>query len=118
MKRIVLPPKQRLVGVRDGQAVVHSLGLTEYLNESIFPVDYWRTGSAERLHTAVRLMQAFAGREPGDDVVISDRDHEMLVDAAMLKAKDLAPPVVLPVLTLLCALTDAADVTEEKQAAE
>lgn len=95
-------------GMRDGKSAMVDVDLPEFLDQQCWKLKHWRNGSSDRLHQAIRLSQLFAiGTEPGTKLDLQSRDHESLVEATM--TIDLQGPNTLPVLTLLCALTDAED---------
>jgi hypothetical protein len=116
MKRITLPEPVKMYGVApDGKSAMVEVDLPGLLNEQCWNLKYWRNGSSDRLHQVLLLSQLLAvGTKPGTKVDLQSRDHEALVEATM--SIDLKGPNTLPVITLLCSLTDAKDVIEEKKA--
>jgi hypothetical protein len=115
MKRVTLPQLVGMYGTKDGKPAMVEVGLPELLDQQCWKLTYWRNGSSDRIHQVLLLSKLFAlGSEPGTEIDLQSRDHEALVEATMLI--DLSGPNTLPVLTLLCALTDAKDVIEEKKA--
>lgn len=128
MKRVTIPELQKVLGVRNGQPILVSYGLCElekgtegfedgawgFLDREVWTSEYWRKeGSNDKLQIVVRLIGAFKGKKPGEHVDVADREHEMLVECAMLKGKNLDPALALPILILLCSLTEAKDVKDE-----
>lgn len=116
MKRVTLPEPVKMYGVStDGKSTMIDVDLPAFLNEQCWNLKYWRNGSSDRLHQVLLLSQLLAvGTKPGTKVDLQSRDHEALVEATM--SIDLKGPNTLPVLTLLCTLTDAEDVSSEKKA--
>jgi hypothetical protein len=111
MKRVTLPEPVKMYAMKDGKPAMVNADLPELLDQQCWNLKFWRTGSSDRLHQAIRMSQLFAvGTPPGTKVDLQGRDHESLVEATM--TIDLSGPNTLPVLILLCALTDAEDVKE------
>lgn len=115
MKRVTLPEKQEVIGTGpDGKPTLSKVGLPQFLDNHVWKLKYWRTGSSDLLHMVLRLSEIFKiNLESGTTVDLQNRDHECVVEAAM--SIDLGGPNTLPILKLLCALTDAEDVKEEKK---
>jgi hypothetical protein len=126
VKRVTIPDPQKVLGVRNGQPILVNYGLCElevgtegyeegvwgFLDREVWTNEYWRTGSNDKLQIVVRLIRSFKGKKPRECTDISDRDHEMVVECAMLKGKNLDPALAFPILVLLCSLTEATDVQE------
>lgn len=128
MKRVTVPAPQKVVGVRDGKTILVDYGLCElekgtegyvdgvwgFLDRQVWTSNYWRTGSNDLLVIVIRIANAFKGKKPDEKVDIADRDHEKLVECAMLhEVKNLDPSVALPILNILTAITGSEDVKEE-----
>jgi hypothetical protein len=126
VKRVTIPDPKKVLGVRNKQPMLVNYGLCElegdtegyeegvwgFLDREVWTSEYWRSGSNDNLQTVVRLIGSFKGKKPGECVDVSHRDHEMLVECAMLKGKNLDPALAFPILVLLCSLTEAKDVQE------
>lgn len=112
LKRVTIPEAQFVVGEKDGKPTMIELGLTRFLEEQVWPLPYWRTGSSDLLHTVLRLANLFRDKVVGDEVDLTQADHVHVVKAAMMMEKVISGPNMIQILTLLCALTDAKDIGE------
>lgn len=115
MKRVTIPPPVETLGTVEGKPSLIQLSLGLHLRLHVWPSPYWRTGGSDKIRCAIRLAEIFENRNPGDEVDLSDRDHEMLVECALMHGQALGDAVAIPVLKLICALTDAQDVKAQDQ---
>lgn len=112
MKRILIHEPLPAAGVGpDGAPVVVLIGVMSFVREVVFPSPYWRDGSADKIHAVIRLMKLFSDSTV-DYVDVTDRDHEFLLEVALLKTQNLAPGAALAMLTAIAAIVDAKDVPE------
>ena len=117
MKRITLPiPVSVVLPGPDGKPALHKLDVPQYLAQTVWPAPYRRDGSRDKLRAVVRLAVAFEGRAPADTIELTNRDYELLLECALVRQHELNQQLAIPVLTLLCALVEADDVTEAKAA--
>lgn len=65
-----------------------------YLHEIVFTQSFWRTNGVEAATAALELGQAFAGKEAGSSVQISDRSHELLLSQVGLPDAKLINPAL------------------------
>lgn len=113
MKKVTIPEVVQVLGTVEGRPSLVELSLVLYLKLHVWTSPYWRTGGSDKIHAAIRLAELFADdKVSGDTVDLTDRDLEMLVECALMQGQALGDAVAIPILKLLCALTDAKDVRE------